>query len=171
MDHEAPIADAASRVSLGLQYSRQHGPTSALIAWRGGRFSHVDVIMPDGRLLGARSDVIGGMPEGVQIRPEKYADWAEVLRVFKDVTADQEAMFYTFLNRQLGKPYDKIGIVDFIFGMAHDRNWRDETAWFCSELVIAALDYAGIIMELTLDAFKIDPGGASLITSAIGFKA
>ena len=156
-------------MSIGLQFSRQPGLTSGLIAWRGGRFSHVDAILSDGRLLGARSDHVGGMPPGVQIRPAKYANWVEVYRVYLTTAPLPEHLFYEFLVHQLNKPYDKIGIFDFVFGVAHDRNWRDESAWFCSELIVAALEYAGIIKRLTLDAFKIDPGGASLITSAIGF--
>jgi hypothetical protein len=44
-----------------------------------------------------------------------------------------------YMNSQLGVRYD----FGAIFGILVDRNWRDESRWFCSELVAWACEKAG----------------------------
>jgi hypothetical protein len=67
--------DAASPV-IALQFSTEADPVSALIrAFSHGPFSHVDAVLPDGRLLGARAD------GGVQARATGYAPFSRVLRI------------------------------------------------------------------------------------------
>lgn len=101
-----------------------------------GWCSHCDAVMPDGSLLGARSDVVGGKPAGVQIRPPSYEVWTRIERVSLEATPEQEAAFYAFLREQIGKPYDSIAIAAFAIG----RDWRSPNSWFCSELQAAALE-------------------------------
>jgi hypothetical protein len=56
-------------MSIKLRFVRGLDFSSRVIAWfSAGHLSHVDAVMPDGSLLGARSDVIKGIPTGVQIR-------------------------------------------------------------------------------------------------------
>lgn len=98
--------------------------------------SHVDVVWPDGRLFGARSDVLGGAPPGVQFRTPDYEPWAWKVKVSLSCTSEQESLFYAFLMYQQGKPYDKTAIAAFVFG----RDWRSPEHWFCSELYLAALE-------------------------------
>ena len=104
-----------------------------------GWCSHVDVVMPDGCLLGARSDEVGGAPTGVQIRPQGYNKWDQVEQIALQATPEQEKAFYDFLQAQLGKPYDKTAIIAFAF----ERDWTAPDSWFCSELAAAALVYCG----------------------------
>lgn len=144
---------------IRLRFVQGHGWASRLIAWfSADHLSHVDAIMPDGTLLGARSDDIGGVPpwRGVRRRhyvPEPY----EPVRLFKiyqiPSTNRQEAAFYGFLASQEGRPYDKLAILAFFI----DRNWRDEDAWYCSELQAAALIEAGLLAHGYLSANKITP--------------
>ncbi len=126
-------------------------------------FSHVDVVMSDGRLLGARSDT--AMP-GVAIRKPDYAVFTRVQRVLLPVSfADawhEETPFYNFLRAQLGKPYDWKSIVGFVI----NRDWRETDSWFCSELVIAALETAGIVKVATT-ANRITPNDAFLLASSV----
>jgi hypothetical protein len=50
---------------IRLQFVLGTGLSSQAIAWfSAGHFSHVDAVLPDNRLLGARSDVVGGKPPG-----------------------------------------------------------------------------------------------------------
>ena len=48
----------------------------------------------------------------------------------------------TWMNTQLGKPYDFTAI----FGILIDRNWREDDSWFCSELVAWACEKAGVYL-------------------------
>lgn len=150
---------------IRLQFVLGTDWTSDLIAWFGGAntgFSHVDAVLPDGSLLGSRSDQIGLIPPGVQIRPPNYARWryTKVL----SLATPQETAFYNFLRQQLGKPYDKTAIVGFIV----NRNWRDDDSWYCSELQTAALEAASIVPSLVSTPAKISPNALALVLSALG---
>lgn len=136
-----------------------------LIEWFDhGRFSHVDAVLPDGRLLGARSDSVGGAQPGVQIRTPDYAAWNAILRVDLPSTPEMEAKFYAFLKAQIGKPYDKTAIVGFVTG----RDWRDSNAWFCSELVAAALEACGWFKwPLIVPDEKVAPDDLALLVSVL----
>jgi hypothetical protein len=144
-------------------------------------FSHVDFIFPralllpgdgiagDGpALLGARSDSIGGKPPGVQIRPWDYnkASWVRQVVMTLEATPAQESVFYAFARAQLGKPYDKLAILAFLTA----RNWRDDDAWFCDELLLAATEEAKLSPCLYQPANKFNPTSAASIWSALGAK-
>jgi uncharacterized protein YycO len=119
--------------------------------------SHAEVLMPDGKLLGAHAD--GGVKE----RDQGY-DKATLLHdLFVPLTmpADQEAAFFAFLRSQLGKPYD----FDAIAGIVAQRDWRALDSWFCSELVAAGLEHCGYLPPLAADVAKITPRDLLLILS------
>jgi hypothetical protein len=100
--------------------------------------SHVDSVTADGRLLGAQN--IGG----VQIRPPNYETFSRVERVNVTVTDKQEELYWNFLHKQIGKPYDTLAIAAFAF----NRDWRSPDAWFCDELVAAGLEHAEVVRRL-----------------------
>lgn len=147
---------------LRFQFSRQDDLTSDLIALGGaGDFSHVDIVLPNGSLLGARSDHIDGLT-GVQIRKPGYAKWTR--QVFIDVpcTASQAAKAYDFAIEQVGKGYDKWAIAAFVVG----RDWREEDKWFCSELGARVGEVAGVFAEMFSPVNKIEPVELSLVASS-----
>lgn len=128
-----------------------------------GPFAHVDTVMPDGSLLGARSDVWAGVPAGVQIRPYDYMPFANPVRAVLDASDEVVEAYYTFVQAQIGKPYDMTGIVGFAVG----RDWRNANAWFCSELVAAALEESGFFEYALIQlANKIAPDDLALLCSA-----
>jgi hypothetical protein len=121
--------------------------------------------MPSGDLCGARSDRVGHVPPGVQLRPPFYENWKERVVVgLKAIDPAEERRFYNFLHDQLGKPYDTTAIWGFVSG----RDWRDQDAWFCSELQAAALETAGVLPSLYTPRNKITPAGLATVLSAIG---
>ncbi len=127
-----------------------------------GIYSHVDTVLPDGRLLGARSDVVGGAPAGVQIRKPDYATFIRKLIVPLPCEWPILDAFNNFIHAQIGKPYDSTAILAFAFG----RDWQEEDSWFCSELVAAALSKAGyFIYPLAAPANKITPDSLLLACS------
>ena len=54
---------------------------------------------------------------------------------------------------QIGKPYDLKGAI----GVAVHRNWDDDDAWFCSELVAYALQEAGLPLFREGGLFRVTP--------------
>jgi len=150
---------------IRLQFVRGRGLSSAAIAWMSaGLFSHVDAILPDGSLLGSRSDRILGIDPGVQIRPPGYEKWKHRVVFQLPASEVQTAAFHNFLHEEIGKPYDKIAIV----GFAISRNWREEGAWFCSELVAAGLEAASVCPKLYTPSCKVTPVCLSTVVSALG---
>jgi len=57
------------------------------------------------------------------------------------VTERQELLLQNFLARQLGKPLNRVGQLSALFWPLSGHG----NAWFCSELVAAALDEAGLV--------------------------
>jgi uncharacterized protein YycO len=130
------------------------------------KWSHVDTVMPGGSLLGARSDVIQGIPAGVQIRPANYVhkEHDRLKRVHIPCADAVAKAYYDFVLAQVGKPYDKTAIFAFIV----DRNWEAPDSWFCSELCSAAAVHAKLFTyKLAVKHNKIDPGDLLFVLSAI----
>jgi hypothetical protein len=156
---------------IQLQFVRGKGLSSRAIAWfGGGRFSHVDAIMPNGTLIGARSDVIhplgGGnpIPAGVQPRPAGYEAWEE--RIVASLTVDKVKAdkFYKLNQSQIGKQYDVTAIWGFVTG----RDWRDPQDWFCSELQAWCLETPMILPQLFTPVNKISPSTLAFGLSTAG---
>lgn len=96
-------------------------------------FSHVDAVLPDGRLLGAT------FKKGVHVHHTKYSS-IKRFKINFDNDIQVEA-FYEFLRQQIGKKYDVLSLFGFIL---RNRKWHEEEKWFCSELIAAAAEYAGV---------------------------
>jgi uncharacterized protein YycO len=155
---------------IQLQFSRQYDVTSGLIAWfTQGKYSHVDALLKDGTLTGARSDVVGNIPAGVRNRPAGYAHWKYVTVVALPVTLAQEKSFYDFNASQIGKPYDTSDIWSIATG-ARDRDWRADDSWICSELQTVALEIANVFQEPRVSASKVAPDPLYLACSVVGFR-
>jgi uncharacterized protein YycO len=139
--------------------------SSRLIAWySAGHFSHVDILLPDGTLLGARADKIGPVPPGVQLRPAFYESWKERVVMCLDCTYEQETAFWKFAMGQIGKPYDTTAILGFVTG----RDWRQQDSWYCSELGAAAIEECGVCPTLYTPRNKVTPAALAIVTSALG---
>ncbi len=154
---------------IALQFSRQYGCSSAAIAWfTQGKYSHVDALLADGSLTGARSDVIGTIPAGVRNRPAHYTRWkyADVLEI--TVPSAQERLFYDFLASQIGKPYDTSAIWAIALA-GHDRDWRADDSWICSELITVGLETARVFYAALVSASKIAPDPLFFACSVAGF--
>jgi hypothetical protein len=138
--------------------------SSAIALFSAGYFSHVDAVMLDGTLLGARADTIGGRPPGVQVRPNGYETIKRAVTFSLAVEPTQELNFYAFLGAQVGKPYDKTAIWAFVLG----RDWTEPDSWFCSELLAAAVIAAGILRPLYFPPNKVTPAAFANILSELG---
>jgi hypothetical protein len=135
--------------------------------------SHVDIMLANGDLVGARSDQIyyrgrdprffgGYLSAGVQLRPHDYESCNEILVLEKPVSHDQHRLCMQFLAAQIGKDYDKIGILDFALCRNRWRDWRDPSSWWCSELFAGMLEHGGVIAEIPrVLGCMINPGMAA----------
>jgi uncharacterized protein YycO len=152
---------------IHLQFVCEALLSSQIIAWfSAGHFSHVDCLLDDGTLLGARSDLVGGKPAGVQIRPAGYAKFSSRVVMTVPCSAEQKQIYLDFLISQVGKPYDSEAILAFFF----NREWRESDSWICSELQAAAGEKSLIFPKLYLAANKITPVACALAFSAVGGK-
>lgn len=137
---------------------------SAGIEWFSqGIVSHVDCVLADGSLLGARSDAVMGVPPGVHIRPPTYIGNDTTVRVTLPTPTGMAAAFYRLVEAEIGKPYDMAAIIGFVA----DRDWREPGAWFCSELQGAMLERCGYFAtKLSTPMNKLTPAGLLLACSA-----
>lgn len=162
------VAAAALSQTITLSFVTQADLGSwAIRQFDHGSFSHVDCILPDGRYLGARDDLIAGVPRGVQIRPPAYAPFSRQLQIVLHPPPEICRPFYLFLHDQLGKAYDATGLVgNFIV----DRDWRTPDSWWCSELHGAALEQGVLIRPLETPLNKLTPDGLSLVAQGLAWR-
>ena len=109
-------------------------------------FSHVDMVLPGGYLLGAsdspNAPVLSGNPRGVAVRPADYAPFAIKRRmVIQTPLADDIRLAAIAQN---GKPFDGGIIRAFLSPSSYRKlDWYDTGQWFCSELVVWAMELSG----------------------------
>lgn len=152
---------------IHLQFVRGTSLTARAIAWWGngyGGFSHVDALLPDGTLLGARDDAVGGKPPGVQIRPQGYEKW-DRKEVVEIATSSQQAdVWRSYLRSQIGMQYDKGAIWDFILGR---QDLHQAGHWICSALQTGALQAAGLLRRLPVPDQQVSPDALYLLASQL----
>lgn len=120
-------------MTIKLQFVASPTPQDHLIQlYSRGWPSHVDAIMDDGRLLGAR------LEGGVAIRPADYKTFT--MKKIVEIQGANDQAFIHFLKAQLGCAYDWRAILAFA---DPGPSTGDEKRWFCSELIAAGLQYAG----------------------------
>jgi hypothetical protein len=157
---------------ITLQYSRSTELVSLLIAKAcRSDFSHVDLVLPDGTLLGAsdspKAPYLEGNPCGVAIRPPDYQPFAIRRQAHLKCSPEVEKNFLTAAKLQLGEPFDNTAM-HAVFSSRPDtgRDWRDPDAWFCSELFAWCLEQARFFdWELAISKDRVTPPDLILITN------
>lgn len=149
-------------MKINLRFVRNEGFVSRAIGWQtwgpGGDWSHVDFALPDG-YLGSQA------PDGVQLRPLDYCKPTAELKCYIEVPDDGGEKVLEWAHSQIGKPYD----YKSIFGFLIKRDWRDDSAWICSEYVAYAFMQAGYPILNTQYCNRVSPSIASLTPYIIGF--
>jgi hypothetical protein len=155
---------------IRLQFVLGASIPSRLIAWYGegyGGYSHVDGILSDGRLLGARSDSVGGQPPGTHIRPPDYEKWSKRDVVTLSATDEEYAGWEAAGRAKIGTPYDKGAIFGFLTG--NDKH--EGGHWICSALQLNSLQHIGRVpFPFPVDAHQVTPNALLLVVAAIGGK-
>src|SRR5262245_16673912 len=112
---------------------------SRLIRWQTrSHYSHASIVLPDGTHYEAREG------KGV-LRHRSFTltnSSEKVERFAVGLSEIQFAKLAAFLDSQVGKPYDWTMVARFITRRQASRSTAGK--WFCSELVFAALEAAGV---------------------------
>ena len=156
---------------IAVQLVRAPGLLSHAIAWWGSGwdgYSHGDILLSDGTLLGARSDRVKlkdgkSIPPGVQVRPQGYARWERRTLFWKSANASLVGAFERAARAKLGTAYDKDGILRLILG----REPLDDGNDFCSCLIMTALQEVSEVGPLSLVPQQISPDSCGLVLSAL----
>jgi len=137
---------------------------SKLIEWQTRAWcSHCEAMMPDWK------QTLGAMLKGgVKYRSFDDPEYKGVKRWENwhvPCTIAQKDTFYGFMESQIGKPYDWRGIVSFALG---ERDWRDASAWFCSEILVRAVEVAGLTkVPEQIPTDRLSPRDAYLIVTML----
>lgn len=156
-------------MNIRLQFVCGSDIASRLIAWYGngyGGYSHVDAVLPDGSLLGARSDRVGGQPPGVRIRPANYDKWVRRVVLGLSVSSTDAFTWEAWLRSQVGKPYDMPAIWGFLLG----RKTEEKGQWICSALQAGALEAVGAMHRLLVPPSQVTPDALCNIVCALGAR-
>lgn len=120
--------------------------------------THVDVVWPPNmsgnpeRLLGAR------LNGGVAVRALDYEVWTKLARITLPMTPEQNAKFFAFMRKQMGKPYDDVNIVAMAVPFINRGGiWRDDDKWFCSELTEAGVEETGFWRKIATATNLVTP--------------
>lgn len=154
---------------IGYQFVKAKGLSSSVIAWWGGGFaghgySHVDCIMPNGSLIGARWDNIGG-GRGVLARKPFYEVWIRRSIVWLPCTDKLAAERNAFVEKQIGDPYD----AQAIWGFLKQLPLHSAGHWICSALAFASVGVAGagIIEDPPVDSSLVTPDDCFLVLACL----
>jgi uncharacterized protein YycO len=111
--------------------------TTGFVAWAirrvtWGVVNHVELVLDDGRVLGAYTG------EGISVHP--YWEANKEYRYSIPCSQSQHDAIMAYAYSQLGKPYDFLDILGFLF----HRDWRRENRWTCAEFVTACFEIGGM---------------------------
>lgn len=120
-------------MTVRLLFSTTRLPFSLLIrATTWSRWSHVALV--DGNQV-----IEAAAPGGVRVSPLKEAIGRASDYVIVELPARNAAAIIAAARSQVGKPYDWTAVA----GLGLHREWQEDDAWFCSELIAWAADKAG----------------------------
>jgi hypothetical protein len=114
-------------------------------------FSHVDIVLEDGNLLGASNSPLApvvseiypkSLASGVAVRPPNYQKFK--YRRCMILETDRATDIRRIALSQNGKIFDNTVLKDFLSdSFPGARNWRINDSWFCAELVVWAMEVGG----------------------------
>lgn len=130
------------------------GLVSSLIRWQQrGRYAHASLLV-DGTLYESVSK--GGVRAvGAAAYESSYRDGSIVQAPVYLIDTQVEEL-KRWLDQQVGKGYDFRSIVRFLTRKAENRG--ADRRWFCSELVVAALNHVGHYPFHNTAPWEVSPG-------------
>lgn len=128
------------------------GTVSSLIKWQSrGKYSHASLLFSDGTQIEAREGKgVRHLPHLTGGTPHEKIDLFEVA-----ITQEQEEQVRWYATEQLGKDYDWTMVLRFISRRQATR--KSKGKWFCSELVFAAFQSAGVELFARTEPWEVSP--------------
>lgn len=125
---------------------------SSLIKWQSrSAYSHAAIVDDFGHVWESREG------KGVQwMESVSASDACPVDLFYVATTPEQDAQILSFLKAQEGKPYDWTMVLRFISRRQASREQAGK--WFCSELVFAAFQAAGVQLLQRVEPWAVSPG-------------
>lgn len=126
-------ARAPDSVTLAFYRAEYGGLLSKLIAWAsGGAYSHVEFVFPNNLSISSRES------GGVQIKQIFYdpQQWD-----FCRVPCDTHRL-WRFCYEKVGLKYDWAGVIGYL---PRFKDLQDQNKWYCSELMVRALQHVGVL--------------------------
>lgn len=141
---------------MRLIFARRRTLGSVLIRWfTWSAWSHVAVTFDGGHTIIDATLKHGG----VRVHGWREFDAEYPERQIVDLQLPDEEAAHRWLLAQRGKPYDWSALVGLVL---RSRRWADPRAWFCSELVAAAIAAGGLPL-FREDAARITPRDLAVI--------
>ena len=150
---------------LVVQFSSSTAITSKIIRTIcHSRFSHVDIVLPEGLLGASGPDPSINDPGGVRIRsftPWPYAVKRQARLQISDAIADA---VIAAAKSQIGKPFDNEALHAFLSpNPSLTRQWDALDKWFCSELFMWACRTGNLFpYKLAVPMNRINPNDAMI---------
>jgi len=141
--------------NIEVRLYRGRGPIAKLIQWQTrSPYSHAAILI-NGEMIDAREGY------GCRLRVENDEDRAaDRFVLYKPLRGAAQTMMYKFLLKQVDKDYDYTMVARFISRRQATRSTSQK--WFCSELVFAAFQQAGINLLERVDPWAVSPGLLSM---------
>jgi uncharacterized protein YycO len=138
-------------------YDSRTSVISGLIRWETrSKYNHAAIVLRDGTLIESVEGAgVHHLPSLSAATPPDRVDLFNVAGL-SDV---QAGLVEAFLLKQVGMPYDWPDLTGFI---TRTFTQEDRGAWFCSELVFAAIEAGGITLLRDIPPFQVSPGTLSL---------
>lgn len=151
-DSTLAFTPAAYALGCRILLFKGRGIVSTLIRWQTrSEYSHAAILLPDGTIIEAW--------QGAGVRRKIISDWTDVDSfMVTAMTPAQWASAIDFAAQQIGKGYDYKGVIRFL----SRQSLKLDSRWFCSELVFAALERAGVAVLSRVDASEVSPAMLSL---------
>jgi uncharacterized protein YycO len=140
-------------VTVHVCLHRGSSVVSRLIRWQTrSEYSHASLLLPGGHHYEAREGRGVLRHAGFTLtNPTEQVDAFAV-----DLTPTQFDDLRHFLGAQVGKPYDWLMVARFVSRRQESRGTSGK--WFCSELVYAALQQAGVPLFRATEPWEVAPG-------------
>lgn len=116
-------------------------------------YSHAAVLLPTGFVYEAWTK--GGVVKAESVGAN-HKDGTVIDCFTFESNTTSDALIVTFLEQHLGDKYDYLSVLRFLDRRRESVSSQDK--WFCSELVFAAMAYAGLAPLERIEAYAVNPG-------------
>jgi hypothetical protein len=133
---------------------------SSLIKWQTrSEYSHAAILLDD-KLIEAKEFDGVQVVHKLEVGKKCSVDIYEV-----EVSESQRTAIVDFLANQIGKGYDYTMVIRFLTRQQESR--KSSGKWFCSELVFAAFEKAGITLLNNVEPWEVSPALLSITTEMV----